>query len=621
MQEDMIDVAKILNGPVLLLAGPGTGKTHQLARRIKFLVEERDVNPENITVITFTGEAARNMRLRLSDDKSDFSKKMVYVSPEQQPENIRTMHSLGYRIINEKRLKVGLRKGFVVVSNNIRELLLADSARILGFDGKDGKLADECRGHGLCEESEEKKCLICKKYQELLRGLNAIDHDDQIFLACKLLKENTELLMKWQKTTQHLLVDEYQDINPAQYELIRILCHNQEGGLFVVGDDDQSIYSWRGGSPTYTVNFKKNFGEQAKVYTLKECRRCPPHVLAAALSVVKKDNTTRWPKDGLHSIKEEESAKVKVFDVPSDKFEANTICKIIKSAPINQEALVLVPGHRFAAPVKREMRKMRIPYDCKIKVDKSGMNSINDLIKWLKSEKNNFALRLCLEKIISNPSLKIPFEKLQSIKQKRERTLMKIAGMWETVINEKMTLYEILNSKREEQDDLNYLVGLLEEAKKAWKDSKYPDKFMAIVSRIIRPWASPKSMANEVEDWVEDALARNAGTGEAVVRILTMEAAKGLGRDQVFIVGLNENIFPPKGLSDEQRQEKQRLLYVSMTRAKSALNMFSSRTREGQFSYQPPPDGEDRVLLKPSPFLGWLTEENVDLVYRQSKHK
>lgn len=605
-----MDVAKIFPGPVLLLAGPGTGKTHQLARRIKYLIEEKEekVSPENITIITFTGEAARNMRQRLSDD----NEREVYVPPESQPSNIRTMHSIGYRIINDAYRKVGLKKEFTVIAEKIREILFADSARILGFSGEDGNLAEECRRHGACEETSDKKCQICKQYQDLIHGMNAIDYDDQIFLACKLLEENPELLLKWQKSAQHLLVDEYQDINNSQYELIRILCRGQEEGLFAVGDDDQSIYSWRGGSPTYIINFKEHFGQNAKVYSLDECRRCPPHVLEAALAIVQKDNPERLKKDQLHSINTEEMSKVGVFDVPSDKYEAKKICSTIASASINQDALVLVPGHRFATPIKRVMRERRISYDCRSRVRITGLNSLNDLFKWLRSNKNSYSLRICLEQIITNPNLNIPFEKLQGIKEKRESTLTKIAVLWTNVISEKITLHEAISRTIESENDLRFIVGLLEEMREAWSDGKKPWKFMETVCRIIRPWTSVKSLSEEVEDWVEDALARDVSAGEPMARILTMAAAKGLGSDQVFIVGLNKGIVPEEDLDEEDLREKQRLLYVSMTRAKKKLYMFYSRVREGRLSFQPSPNGEGRGLLEPSPFLEWIPKENFE---------
>jgi len=607
--DQKVDVAKVYPGPVLLVAGPGTGKTHQLARRIKFLIEEKDVSPNDITVITFTGEAARNMRQRLCNEKI----LEVYIPPDKQPVHIRTMHSLGHMIINDAYRKLGLRKGFRVLTGKIRDILLDDASRTLGLAADDAGPTEECRRQGRCEETDENKCSICKQYQRLLRGLNTIDYDDQILIACRLLNEIPDLLSKWQQSTRHLLVDEYQDINQAQYKFIRLLCQNQEGGLFVVGDDDQSIYSWRGGSPNFIVNFEDHFGRKAQIYSLNECRRCPPHVLDAALAVVAKGNANRLPKNGLRSIRKDKPGKVVVSEVPSDKYEANTICSLIAAAPMTHDALVLVPGHRFSVPVKREMRKRRIAYECKTNVADSGLNSINDLIKWLKNERDNFSLRICLERIVSNPDLKIPFEKLDSIKEKREHTLNKIASLWPKVISEKTTLYNLLSTEIDSDAAMKFIMNLLVEIKNAWENRSNTSKFMETVTRIIRPWTSTTNMSDEIQDWAEDAFARNATSGEAVARILTMESAKGLGADLVFVVGLNKDVFPPDGTEGDALLEKQRLFYVSMTRAKGELGLFCARTREGRFSFQPAPDGREKGLLEPSPFLKLLPEEHVEI--------
>ena len=604
-----IDVAKVYPGPILLLAGPGTGKTHQLARRVKFLIEEKNVTPDSITVITFTNEAAREMRQRLCDNKEQ----EVYVSPDKQPDHIRTIHSLGYRIINDEYRKAGLRKGYTIVSGQIRDYLLDDAARLLGFTKNEAEATELCRRLGNCVEVDDLKCQICKEYQKLLRGLNAIDFDDQILLSCRLLKQLPELQSKWQKSTNHLLVDEYQDINQAQYELIRLLCENQEDGLFVVGDDDQSIYSWRGGSPAYVINFEEHF-RGAKVYSLDECRRCPPNVLNAALAIVAKDNANRLQKDKLHSKKKDNSPVI-VFDVPSEIAEAKMICKAISDSSMTHDALILVPYNRFTNPIKKEMRRRRIPYDSKTDVQDSGLNSVNYLVKWLEAKNDNFSLRICLEMIINNPELKIPFGISGNIADKRENTLKKISALWPKVISDKNGLYDKLHTETENNPDIEYIIKLLEELRQIWANRKKekPYKFIEAVTRIIRPWTSISKMSDEIQDWVEDANARDAASGDVVARLLTMARAKGLGADLVFIVGLNQYIMPPKDLDKEAFQEKQRLFYVSMTRAKKNLNLFSARTRKGGHSFLPAPNGEGVGTLQPSPFLDWLPKENTEV--------
>lgn len=272
-----------LSGPLLLLAGPGTGKTYNLAKRIKYLVENKNVQPNNITVITFTAAAARNMQDRISDH----SITDLYIPNEKQPKMICTMHSLGNRIIMEKSSDLGFKETLQVInSDRLQKLIFEDAAQLVEFNRSDGMEAQKCRQYGECNRTDEKKCKICKKYEEILRSCSAIDYNDQILLACTLLKQDALLLEKYQSYCKNLLVDEYQDINVAQFELIRLLTKGQGNGLFVVGDDDQSIYSWRGGSPRFIRKFTEYFGQGAQVKPLQKSFRCHPNLLKGAVSIV-----------------------------------------------------------------------------------------------------------------------------------------------------------------------------------------------------------------------------------------------------------------------------------------------------------------------------------------------
>ena len=603
------DVARIYPGPILVVAGPGTGKTHQLARRVKWLIKEHGVRKEEITVITFTGEAARNMKQRLSDKERED----VYLPPEEQPAEIRTMHSLGHAVISEKPRAVGLRKQFsVLTGKELREILFADAAQIVGVSRGDGSSAEECRRKGTCDPTDEIKCRVCERYRKILRECNTIDYDDQIFLACEVFRSEPDILASWQKKTRYLLVDEYQDINKAQYELIRLLIRGQEEGLYVVGDDDQSIYSWRGGTPEYVVNFEKHFASQARVFHLTECRRCPPHVLQAALAAVKKNNHKRRPKPDPTPISQEPS-KVLEYHVPSDKREATEIAKGARQALTSEDVLVLLPGHRFAARIKKAMRAKRVGYECGHEVDESGLSRMNDAILWLNEPKRDFKLRLCIQRIVKNPDLKIPFEgsNKEGIEEKRERTLAKISHLWSEVGTRKAqkTLWEALGSAASDKPDLQFIAERLKDLQDQHAKKEKPSAFLEAVSRILRPWASIKAMEQEVEEWVEDSRARNVSGGGMLARILTMQAAKGLGADVVFVVGLDKDVFP-SGFQD--LEEQQRLFYVSMTRAKKELHLFHARVRSGRAGYTPPPDGKTQSALAPSPFLSYLPPEHVE---------
>ena len=265
-----------IEGPALLLAGPGTGKTYTLGLRLKYLVEEKKVSPDNITVITFTSEAAKNMRIRISDPE----KEALYLPYTKQPSNIITMHSLGFKIIRAYPDKVELQDPIKVIPGDLeKSIILGDAAQIAVHPRALGFEVSSCRQIGDCQRSESPKCAVCDVYKAILRRCSFLDYDEQILLAVELLESDSGILKEYQNRTQHLLVDEYQDINNAQYKLIKLLSNGQEDGLFVVGDDDQSIYSWRGGSPKYIREFDKDFQSNAKVIPLNKSYRCHKNML------------------------------------------------------------------------------------------------------------------------------------------------------------------------------------------------------------------------------------------------------------------------------------------------------------------------------------------------------
>lgn len=599
------DPAEIFPGPVLVVAGPGTGKTQQLARRTRWLVQDRRVERDSITVLTFTGAAARNMRERLSD--RDKEKQGVYLPPEQQPSLIRTMHSLGLAIISEKYRKVGLRKGFSVLTDKVlRKTLLADSAQLLGEPRQNSVVVEECRRKGSCEPTEGIKCRICQQYQAILRGCNAIDWDDQIYLACELLTHNAEQLQRWQSKSKYLLVDEYQDINPAQYQLIRLLSRGQEEGLYVVGDDDQSIYSFRGCTPQYVTEFRAHFGEAAKIVDLPICYRCPPHILSAAQAFIKKENLLRRPKGDPKPVSTEPS-QILLYNVPSGKYEADLIARKAREAVTSDDVMVLLPWYRFAGPIKKALRRRRIGYDCRHAVDDTGLHVLNRAAAWLKDEADSFALRQCIGWMVQNPDVKIPFPSAPDIGRKREATLAKISQLWSEVAKKRnrKTLWEALAATAGEHKDLMYIKGLLDELRQTHDEDPAASAFLETACRILRPWPSLNALKNEIEEWVEDSRARNMTGGGTLVKIITMQGAKGLGSNHVFVVGLDKDVFPSPDFHDPK--EAQRLFYVSMTRAKTQLHLFHARVRKGDTTYMSSP-------LEASPFLSWLPDENVERI-------
>ena len=385
-------------GPILLLAGPGTGKTYQMAKRIKFLIEELKADPSEISIITFTIEAARNMRERLTHADIDLPK-------DRHPEIISTMHSLGNSIIGSMPEKFGLPEDFkVLTEKSQREVLLQDAARLAVYDREKWKLADNCRVKGDCTEKlKAEKCKICRVYKRILRKCSRIDYDDQILLVCKVLNQQPETKAEWQKRTRYLLVDEYQDINQAQCELIQLLSEGQTTGLFAVGDDDQSIYSFRGGSPEYIRDFEDYYGEKAKIGRLKKSWRCPEHLLKGARAMVTNYYKDSVPKpEPTFSDKIEVNNKICIWDVPSDLKEAEIIAQIAKKKIATESVTVIIPNQKYLPPIKKALKKAGLNYKYKLNISEKGLIRFSVLSNWVEDPKDNLIMRYILDLAINN---------------------------------------------------------------------------------------------------------------------------------------------------------------------------------------------------------------------------
>jgi len=603
-------------GPVLLLAGPGTGKTHTLALRTKWLIEQKQTSAEEITIITFTGEAARNMNLRIGDPE----KQDVFIKPNKRPRQISTMHSLGQQILSANLRKAGLRKSFrVITSDSLRELLIEDSAQLAGFGRGDAKEVTKRRSQGHSLDAQEPKSKIEAMYRELMRACNAVDYDEQILLACKLLSENADIRDHYKAKAKHLLVDEYQDINAAQFEMIRLLSEGQAEGLFVVGDDDQSIYGWRGGSPEFLRGFKQHFGNEAKVESLPTCYRCAPHVLQGAVAVVTAFNANRMPKS-VPQCKRQAGPKIVCHDVPSQQKEAEIITAMVAEAMPLRDVLILVPSRKFAPPIQAAPRRRRISYDCSGSVDISGFRLIQTLADWLDEPDDGFALRLCIQAMIDCGIGGVPSPRVRKDAQKaaREQALGTVSALWNPVIQDGKSLHATLVQEAGNNPLLKTLFDAVEDIRASHE--KGIQEFVNAVVKSLRPWRNSAQFIEQIRGWMEESSGRSGANSNGVARILTLQSAKGLEADCVFVVGFDEGILPKSNLSSEELAETSRLVYVSMTRAKEELHLFHARKREGAISYLLPTTGDGQfATLKPSPFLAAIPQANKEARYVQSE--
>lgn len=567
-----------LPGPVLLLAGPGTGKTHRLAKRVKYLVEVRQAQPDEIAVVTFTAAAAQNMRSRLSDD----SRPELHVPYPSQPKLICTLHSLGYRVTRENPSLSGVGAApRVITDDRLRSILVGDAAQLAGHQRDSAQQTAECRQSGHCHPSRtEPKCEICRTYRDMLRLCSAVDHDEQVLLACQILKNNPDVLAKYRPLTRHLLVDEYQDINAAQFELIRLLSDGQLDGLFVVGDDDQSIYSWRGGSPEYIRRFKDDFSPDAMVVSLSESFRCHPHVLEGAIAVVERFNQGRLPK-GAFKYKTPDGPKIVIHNAPSDAKEARLVRRIVEDALPSQDVLVLVPTRLFLRAIAHELRAAHIPFSATLSLPGTGLPLVAVLGAWLADPSDSLSFRQCLEAFLDSPAAGLPSGKVRKADkvQERDAAFRVVSGLWQMVLEGSVpSLWDALAGAKDTHEVTRSAWIALSRLLELYVSERDVEAFAADISRVLSPWRKIPDFLEEAASWVELGSHDHVSGQRPTVRLMTFQAAKGLEAKVVCVIGLEDGVIPRDGADIA---EQARLLYVSMTRAIKELHLFHARKRLG----------------------------------------
>ncbi|MEO0129702.1 MAG: ATP-dependent helicase [candidate division WOR-3 bacterium] len=582
-------------GPILLLAGPGTGKTHQLALEIKYLIEKDPANRDKITVITFTDEAAKNMKNRLSDEeKSD-----VFLPPEMQPANISTMHSLGYRIIRENHSKVKLPEDIRVLTlPPLLSIMMIDAAQIVGIDKSIAKETEMCRRMGdYKKDSNNNKCKICAKYTELLRSCNAIDYDDQIIMANELLQHYPDILTKEQSRARYLLVDEYQDINAAQFRFINLLTKDQTDGLLVVGDDDQSIYSFRGGTPRFIRNFQNDY-RNAKIEKKDICFRCPPYIFRGALEVVMRFDTNRLGK-GVYTFKNQTNKKIVIYDVPSEVKEAEIIAQRAKELLPLGEVLILLPRWNFAQPLKKALRNKCVNYTCRPNIYESGLYCLQVIKTWLDNADDNFALRELLNALIEGETLN---------KTEKSEIYDCIAKIWNHALHKQISLFASLKELSCTSQTIENIYNIFDSMRTNL--SKEAHEFLNTVTKQFGIWKNPQDFLQEIAEFTEEL--SNTRVGKETARVLTMHSAKGLEADFVFILGLDEGVFPTQSemQNKDECAEAARLLFVSMTRAKRELYLFHARKRSAGITFL-----KKSYQLKQSPFIDVIPNDYITRAY------
>lgn len=601
------DIVSNLNSPTLVLAGPGAGKTYLLGDRVKRLLDS-GVSESQITLLAFSKDATQNMRNKLLDPDEGFG------IPYKKLPRISTINSLGFEIVKKRPRSVGLRKlGLEVQEDkNVKRLLFRDASLILGFSEENGEKARECKQRGDCKiGSRETECSICKKYWEIMSKCNRIDFDDQVLFAINILEDNPDLLQEYQENSRHLLVDEYQDINVAQFRLIELLSRNSRNGLFVVGDDAQSIYGFRGASPEFILRFNEDF-PHAFTPPLAHSRRCHEKTMFMAVKILE-EYYPSWTNSTEIEYHVPSGDAPRIWGCRSEISEAQWVARIARAAVAKgKSVLVLAPKKDFFPLVIKTLHKYGVPcirpMNLLTREANKRLKVIERILGWVRNQGDSFLTRVALEILIDHGIAKVPGADKgrrctpETINQ-RIIAETEIAKLWDFV-DKKNDLRAVLSTLQSPSDTLRISREALEQLATSFANSKYDIRveFVKQLSIASGVWVDPIRLVEDLGS-VIDLINAEQPTGFGAVQLMTMRKAKGLQADIVIMIGLEDDIIPDaRSDSDEQA----RLFYVSMTRTKEQVYLLHSLRRPCYISFG------NRVLdKKRSRFLDALGEDSI----------
>jgi DNA helicase-2/ATP-dependent DNA helicase PcrA len=514
------------------------------------------------------------------------------------------MHSLGLNIVREKPRLVKLKKDLQVQNEEeIKRLLFRDAALILGYTEAQAFDASKCKSCSDCNESPGVEyCEICAKYRGIMSKCNYIDFDDQIHFACKILENSTDIRHRYQSQAEHLLVDEYQDINAGQFKLIELLSRRSRKGLFVVGDDAQSIYGFRGGDPKFILRFENDF-PGAKVAPLPHSRRCHENIMEPSFKVLEK-YYPYWRRPNLE-YHEEKGDPPYLWHLSSENFEAEMAAVVARDAIQEKKTvLILAPKKEFFPLLLKKLTRKQVPHNCSIDLLPDRVGVAKRFIDWVQNPSYTFITRLVIEDLINRGIAAVAGAKKdgrcnEATIEKRIAEETNIARLWDSVDKEN-DLFSIIKNHDNSNKTLETIRDSLLGFEQSYNDYKKDNRgeFAKQLASITGIWIEPSKMAEDIAHVVRLIQAEQP-FGSSSAQLLTMRRAKGLEAQVVIIVGLEDDIMPnPKSDSID---EEARLMYVSMTRAKEKLYLFHSYKRPRNISY-----GTELVDKKRSKFLDAL---------------
>ena len=594
-------------GPCLVIAGAGSGKTKVLTHKIAYLMQEKNVKPWSILAITFTNKAANEMKERVENLVGDVAKDMW----------IGTFHSICVRILRRYIDRIGFTSSFIIFDSSDQRTLVKQCLKQLNVDDKmlnDRAVLSEISNaknemlepdaYKLRTNNEIRKETIAKiyeLYQKRLRENNAIDFDDIINYTIRILSENPDVLEYYSNKFEYVLVDEYQDTNKAQFTLVSILAA-LHGNITVVGDNDQGIYSFRGADITNILNFEKDF-PGTKIIKLEQNYRCTQNILDAANAVIKNNETKYekklWTENG-------KGGMITVFRGNDEYDEANFIVENINKLRREEymtynDFAILYRMNSQSRSIEDILRRENVPYKIIGGLKFYERKEIKDTIAYLRLIQNP-SDNLSLTRIINEPKRgigKTSLDNVQQIAMQSETSMYDVIkradefGLNRVFVNSREFISQIeeLRAKKDHikisdliKETLNktgYTKALEDEdTTEAETRLENIEEFLTVAMEFEEQMAE-----NSLEEFLEGITLSsdidNADDQEDSVTLMTLHSAKGLEFPVVFLVGMEEGIFPGyKSIGEpKELEEERRLCYVGITRAKQNLFISCARQR------------------------------------------
>ena len=593
LNDKQLEAVNHTEGPCLVLAGAGSGKTRVLTERIIKLIDD-GVSPYNILAITFTNKAAKEMRVRVQNKIGDVANSIF----------IGTFHSFGLRILRENYDAIGYSSNITILDTDdtkslIKRILKENSFNPADYDIKHiiSKISS-AKNDGISplefsklflNEHDKVIGLVYEKYLKLLKENNSVDFDDLLLKPVEIFKKRKDILEKYQERFRYILVDEYQDTNSIQYELCKMLA-KKYNNIFVVGDANQSIYSWRNADYRNILNFEKDY-KNAHVVLLEENYRSTNTILKAANSVIKNNNEgtklNLWTSIG----DGEKVEYIRVEDeIKESSFVINKIKELVSEGYSYSDFAVLYRTNAQSRTVEEAFVRNNIPYNIIGSYYFYNRKEIKDLIAYLNLIYNTND-SVSLERVINTPKRGIGTKTIDNI---REKANMNDISLFDAIDSGKELEFKKLILELIEDSKTMNLSDLIEDVlvKTGLRREYELDKSIESDTKVEN-LNEFKSLAVNFEDngiydlstFLENImLVSDKGQyaeDDNNVNIMTLHSAKGLEFNIVFILGMEEGIFPYSRSfeSAKELEEERRLCYVGITRAKKKLYLLSARTR------------------------------------------